>query len=212
MAGPLAADRRTPDPGDTTGSPGPDAVVAVYADEADLTTAVKHLEAAGFDMAGISVLGKGMSEERHVVGFETRSTHTARWARWGGLWGWVFGAFVVVPGVGHVAVGGYLLFLLLAAGLGAAGGALGGSLTGLGIPAGGLPVYVADLRAERFLVIAHGTTGEVDRARELLGQTAHERIDRHRATPSAIGVSPARAAGADAIGDVAMDVAESGLL
>lgn len=36
----------------------PDAPVAVYATEDDLTAAVKHLEQSGYDMANISVLGK----------------------------------------------------------------------------------------------------------------------------------------------------------
>ncbi len=165
----------------------PDAVVAVYATEADLTAAVKYLEHERYDMAAISVLGTGMSQERHVIGFETQRTHAAHWATWGGLWGWIFGAFIFVPGVGHVAIGGYLLFMLITAGIGATSGALGGALTSMGIPKDGIPVYESDLRAERFLVIAHGTPGEVDRARTLLGQTTHERLDHHQGTPGAEG-------------------------
>jgi len=92
------------DPDDQT----PNAVVATYTNEDDVTTAVKHLERKGFDMSKISVLGKCLSEERHIVGFETSSTHTARWAKWGAMWGWLFGALFLVPGVGNVAVGGYL--------------------------------------------------------------------------------------------------------
>jgi hypothetical protein len=166
----------------------PDAVVAVYATEEDLTAAIKHLEQAQFDMSKISVLGKGMSEERHIVGFETPSTHTARWAKWGGLWGWVFGAFIFVPGVGHVAIGGYLLYLFVTTGLGAAGGALGGALTSMGIPKDGIPRYEADLRADHYLVIAHGTPSEVEHARDLLGQTAHERLDHHQTTTTGSNV------------------------
>jgi uncharacterized membrane protein len=157
----------------------PNAVVAVYATEDDVTVAVKHLEHEHYDMSRISVLAKGMSEERHIVGFETPSTHTKRWAKWGGLWGWLFGAFLFVPGVGHVAIGGYLLYLITTTGLGAASGALAGALTGVGIPKDGIPKYEADLRADKFLVIAHGTPSEVDRARELLSQTTHDRIDHH---------------------------------
>ena len=160
----------------------PDAVVAVYATEADLTTAIKYLEHERYDMASISVLGTGMSQERHVIGFETQRTHARHWAKWGGLWGWIFGAFIFVPGIGHVAIGGYLLFMLISVGIGATGGALGGALTSMGIPKDGLPVYELDLRSERFLVIAHGIPGEVDRARRLLDQTPHERLDHHQAT------------------------------
>lgn len=159
----------------------PESVVAVYKDEAGLTDAIRQLEKAHYDMATISVVAKGLSEERHVVGFETPETHTMRWAKWGGLWGWVFGAFIFVPGIGHVAVGGYLLYLIATAGIGAAGGALAGILTKMGIPEGGVPLYEADLHADRFLVIAHGSPSEVASAHALLQPTKHERIDQHRA-------------------------------
>ena len=162
----------------------PDAVVAVYSTEADLTAAIQHLEKSRYPMATISVLGKGLSEERHVVGFETTEKRTARWAGWGGLWGWIFGAFFFVPGVGHVAIGGYLLYLVATTGVGAAGGALGGALTSIGIPKDGIPRYEADLRAEHFLVIAHGTPEDVERARALLEQTNTDRLDHHQAATS----------------------------
>lgn len=165
--------------------PLPDAAIAVYRTESDLSTAVKHLESAGFDMSQISVLGQGMTEERHIVGFDTPGRHTARWASWGGMWGWLFGAFMFIPGLGHVAVGGYLLYLLAATGIGAAGGAVGGALTSVGIPKDGIPQYSADLRANRFLVIAHGAPHEVERARQLLGDTPYDRIDHHTATITA---------------------------
>ena len=164
-----------------------DAVVAVYDTETDLSAAIKHLEKAKVDMSSISVLGKGMTEDRHIVGFDTPNKRIARWASWGGLWGWIFGAFVFIPGVGHVAVGGYLLYLLISGGIGAAGGALGGALTNVGIPEDGIPVYEADLRADHFLVIAHGAPADVDRVRELLTQTAHSRLDHHQANrPEAV--------------------------
>jgi hypothetical protein len=165
----------------------PDATVGVYVTEADLTSAIKHLEREKYDMSRISVLGKGMSEERHIVGFDTPGKHMARWAKWGGFWGWLFGAFFFVPGIGNVAIGGYLVYLLAGAAIGAAGGALGGALTSVGIPKDGIPQYEADLRADRFLVIAHGTRYEVERARELLSQTNPERLDVHNAALEAAG-------------------------
>ncbi len=171
----------------------PDAVVAVYENETDVTAAIKHLEHEHYDMSNISVLGKGMTEERHVVGFETPANHTARWAKWGALWGWVFGAFFLVPGVGTVAIGGYLLYALAAAGVGAAGGALAGGLTAVGIPKDGIPKYQADLRADRLLIIAHGTTGEVERAKGLLSQTSHHRLDGHTAGRASTSTEPTTA-------------------
>ena len=90
----------------------PDAVVAVYGTEVELTAAVKHLEHETFDMSHISVVGTGLTEDRHIVGFDTPGTHTAPWAKWGGLWGWLFFAFIFIPCLGHVSIGGYLPFPL----------------------------------------------------------------------------------------------------
>jgi hypothetical protein len=143
----------------------PDAVVAVYTTETDLTDAIKHLERAGCAMARISILGKGMNQDRHLR-FDPENTHTARWAKWGGLWGWTLGAFIVIPPTGPLA----------------SGSPLERTLTREGIPENGLGVYVADLRAERFLMIAYGIPGDIDRVHELLGQATHERLDRHRST------------------------------
>jgi hypothetical protein len=158
------------------------AVVAVYDSEDALSGAVRHLEDAGYDTGKLSVLGRGMTEERHVVGFDTRARRTGRWAGWGALWGSVFGALLFVPGVGHVAVGGYLLWLATTGALGAAGGALGGLLSSLGIPPDGIPVYEADLKADKFLVIAHGTEGDVEQARKLLEEGSRpERLEVHHA-------------------------------
>jgi hypothetical protein len=56
-------------------------------------------------------LPKGMNTERHVIGFDTHINREGRWARWGGAWGVLFGAFFSIPGVGHVALGGYVLYL-----------------------------------------------------------------------------------------------------
>ena len=158
------------------------AVIAVYDSEDALSGAVKHLEDAGYDTAKLSVLGKGLTEERHVVGFDTRARRTGRWTGWGALWGSVFGALLFVPGVGHVAVGGYLLWLATTGALGAAGGALGGMLSSLGVPEDGIPVYEADLKADKFLVIAHGSEVDVEQARKLLQEGSRpERLDVHHA-------------------------------
>ena len=154
-------------------------VVATYSNEHDLTEAVKHLKRRSYDMSMISVLSKGLSEERHIVGFETSATHTKQWAKLGGMWGWLFGALVFVPGFGHLAIGGYLLYLITTIGLGAAGGALAGVLSGMNIPDDGIPQYESALRAEKLLLIAHADAAGVERAREILAQTTHDQIDVH---------------------------------
>jgi hypothetical protein len=79
MAGPVIAGRRR-----TSGhitwatAAGPDALLAVFQTEAELTTAITDLEQAGYPVARISVLGQGMSQNRHLVGLDARHTHAPR--------------------------------------------------------------------------------------------------------------------------------------
>ena len=153
--------------------------IAVYGSQASAEEAVRRLQADGFDMKQLSLLARGLSEERHVIGTDTVARRTGRWAGFGSLWGVLFGALFWVPGVGHVAVGGYLLYVLTTGALGAAGGALGGALTSIGIPPAGVIRYEADLEADKWLLIAHGTPDDVERARTLLAESDPERIDVH---------------------------------
>lgn len=128
-------------------------------------------------MSSIPVRGKGMTEDRHNFRFDTPNTRIAGCASSASLWGWIFGAFVFVSGFEHVVGGGYLL---IADGIGAAGGALVGALAGGGIREDRSQVDEADLRADRFLVIAHGAPADVDRVRHRLSGFAHSRLHYHR--------------------------------
>jgi hypothetical protein len=49
------------------------AAVAIYADLRDAEDGVRALADAGFDMAHLSIIAKGMSTERHVMGFDAES-------------------------------------------------------------------------------------------------------------------------------------------
>jgi uncharacterized membrane protein len=159
------------------------ATIGVYASQADAEAAIRMLESEGFDMTKLSLLARGMAAERHVIGTDTATRRTGRWAGFGSLWGLLFGALFWVPGIGHVAVGGYLLWILTTGVLGAAGGALGGALSSIGIPKEGILQYETDLKADKWLLIAHGTPVEVARARDLMVTGVHERVDVHTATP-----------------------------
>jgi len=156
------------------------ATVAVFGDIDHAEDAVRTLERAGFEMAQLSIVARGMSEERHVIGFDTPPVREGRWARWGALWGVLFGAFIFIPGVGQLAVGGYLLYVLMTAAIGAGAGALTAAFSTVGIPADAVIRYETELHADKQLLIAHGTAADVERARELLAGTKAQSIDVHR--------------------------------
>jgi hypothetical protein len=55
--------------------------------------------------------------------------------------------------------------------------ALGAALYGIGIPKDSVIKYEADMKVDRFLVMAHGTDEEVERARKILSAANPTRLD-----------------------------------
>jgi hypothetical protein len=165
-----------------------DSVVAVFSDHETAEAAVKKLAAAGFEIKNLSVVGKGYHTDEKVVGFYNFGDRVKFWgtrgAFWGGFWGLFFGGlFVTVPLVGHVVVLGYLATILIAAIENAVvvGGlsALGAAIYGMGVPKDSVIAYEAAVKADDFLVMAHGTADEMARAKAILGTTNATRVDLH---------------------------------
>jgi len=167
-----------------------DSVVAVFADHEAAGAAVKDLTAGGFEMKNLSVVGKGFHTEEKVIGFYNFGDRVTFWGKrgafWGGLWGLFFGGlFLTIPVVGHVIILGYLAATLIAAVEGAmmTGGlsALGAALYGIGIPRDSVIQYETAVKADGFLVMAHGTPAEVERAKSILDATNASRLNIHKA-------------------------------
>ena len=107
-----------------------------------------------------------------------------RGAFWGGFWGlFLGGLFMTIPVVGHVVVLGYLATILIAGIENAVivGGlsALGAALYSIGIPKDSVIQYETALKADSFLVMAHGTAEEIARAKAILGTVNPSRLDVH---------------------------------
>lgn len=156
------------------------AVVAVYDTHADATEAIQLLQRGGFDIKKLSVIGKDYHTEEHVVGYYNAGDRMKYWGKlgafWGGIWGLLFGAaFFAVPGVGPVLVAGPLVAWIVSAleGAVAVGGlsAIGAGLYSIGIPKDSIVQYETALKANKFLVVAHGTPDEVERARDIIKTT-----------------------------------------
>jgi uncharacterized membrane protein len=152
-------------------------VVAVYQKHTEAEAAVKELQRCGFNMKNLSIVGKEYHTEEHVVGYYNAGDRMKYWggngALWGGFWGLLFGsAFFWVPGIGPLLMAGPLVASVVA-GLESAvavGGlsALGAGLYSLGIPKDTVLEYETAIKSDKFLVIAHGTTKELLKARSVL--------------------------------------------
>ena len=89
-----------------------DSVVAVFAThEAVAESAIKQLDTAGVDMHTRSIVGQGYEKEKNVLGYYATGDRMKHWGKrgalWGGIWGWRLGAaFLMIPGIGQIAVAG----------------------------------------------------------------------------------------------------------
>jgi hypothetical protein len=164
------------------------AVTAIYDNHEKAESAVKQLEKGGFDMKRLSIVGKGYHTEEQVIGYYNSGDRMKHWGKqgafWGALWGLVFGSAVFLfPGIGPVLVGGPLAASIVAAPEGAAvvGGlsALGAGLMSLGIPKDSIVRYETALKADKFLVVAHGTADDVTKARGILEATGAVESETH---------------------------------
>ena len=149
-------------------------VVAIYDTHIQAEEAVKELQRSGFDMKKMSIVGKDYHTDEHVVGYYNTGDRMKYWGKlgafWGGLWGMLFGAaFFAIPGIGPILVAGPLVAWIIGALEGAVvvGGlsALGAGLYSIGIPKDSVVKYEAALKSDKFLLLAHGTADEVDKAR-----------------------------------------------
>jgi predicted alpha/beta-hydrolase family hydrolase len=82
-------------------------------------------------------------------------------------------AFFAIPGIGPVLVAGPLVAWIVGALEGAlvVGGlsAIGAGLYSIGIPKNSIVEYETALKSDKFLLLAHGTADEVEKAKAIMG-------------------------------------------
>lgn len=163
-------------------------IVAVFDDHAQADAAVKALAASGFGLRRLSIVGKGFHSDQTATGFYNSGDRIRFWgsrgALWGGLWGlFMGGLYATVPVVGGVVLLGHLAATVISAIEGAVvlggTGALVAALAGLGIPEDSIVTYETDIAADGFLVMAHGSAAEMERAKLVLDPLGPRRITVH---------------------------------
>ncbi len=165
-------------------------VVAIFNIHTEAEAAVKELQKAGFDMKKLSIVGKDYHSEEHVVGYYNTGDRIKYWGKlgafWGGLWGVLFGsALFFIPGIGPIVVGGPLVAWIIGVLEGAiiVGGlsAVGAALYGMGIPKDSILKYETSLKSDKFLLVAHGSREEVEKAKTVLDTTSATETTIHHA-------------------------------
>jgi hypothetical protein len=173
-------------------------VLAIYATHNGAEEAVKELHRAGIDMRTLSIVAKESQTDRNVMGFYNNGDRMKYWGKtggfWGGCWGLLFGSgFFAIPGVGAVLVAGPLVSWIVGALEGAAvfGGlsVIGAGLYGMGIPKNSVVKYEMAVKADKFLLIVHGTAPEVERARDIIASTWPINVTLHSSEVAAASAS-----------------------
>jgi hypothetical protein len=96
--------------------------------------------------------------------------------------------FMMAPVIGQVMVLGYLAGVVASAVEGAVVvggiGALGAALYSIGVPKDSVLQYETDLKADHFLVTAHGSADELAQARTILASTGPTSLALHSGAAS----------------------------
>jgi uncharacterized membrane protein len=164
-------------------------VVGIYDTMDTAEQAVTALDKSGFPVTQVSIVTKDLSSEKNVHGYVTACDVSKAGAVQGAWLGGIFGVLVGVallwlPGVGPVVVAGSLASALAGGIEGAlAGSALGGILSGLaawGISKQHILKYEEVVKGGKFLVIAHGSGQDVDKAQKVLAGTGASNLTTHK--------------------------------
>jgi hypothetical protein len=151
--------------------------IGIFQTHKDAEDAVKGLEKAHFKLTDLSIIGRDYQTEEGVIGYYNAGDRIKYWGKqgafWGGIWGLLLASsFFWVPGVGPLLVGGPLVAAILSGLEGATvmGGlsALGAGLFSLGIPKDSIVRYETAIKAGQFVLVAHGSASEVEKARGIL--------------------------------------------
>jgi hypothetical protein len=133
-------------------------------------------------MKSLSIAAKDIHTDEHVVGYYNVGDRMKYWGKlgafWGGFWGLLFGsAAFSIPGIGPILVAGPLVGWIIAALEGAAlvGGvsAVGAGLVSIGIPKDSVLKYDVALKSDKYLLVVHGTPGEIANAKDVISRTEH---------------------------------------
>jgi len=160
--------------------------IGIFHDHAAAESAVQRLAASGIPLKNLSVVGQGYHTEDTAFGFYNIADRIRFWgtrgAFWGGLWGLLFGGVILaVPVVGHVVVLGFLATAVVSALEGAVvvGGlsAVSAALYSLGIPEDSIVTYETEIKADKFLVLAHGSPEDILRAGAILRELGAARVE-----------------------------------
>jgi hypothetical protein len=160
------------------------AAVAICGTPQGAQAIVEELEESGFSLNQLSVIGMAPQAQNEVVAYYQDGGQVKQWGRLSALWtrlrakveGW---AFFDIPGIGPVLVigplGRWIVAALDNAAIFSGMSALGATLYSIGISRGWIQKYEAALRNDNYLIVAHGPSQDVKRAKAILESSGFQK-------------------------------------
>jgi uncharacterized membrane protein len=154
-----------------------DSVVAVYQNHEQAEKSIAELQDAGVSLKSLSIAAKETHKEEDAVGYYNTGDRMQCCGKigvyWESIWGVLSGsAMFAIPGLGPILVAGPLVSWIVAGLQGAVIveglTALGAALTSIGISKDSVIEYETALETGNFLLVVHGMTDEVAKARGVL--------------------------------------------
>ena len=162
--------------------------IAVYDTHQEAQEAVKTLSKAGFGMHKLSIVGRGYHPEDEIIGYYDVGDRVKFWGLQGAFWGAILGllggaGLFWIPAFGPLMVAGPISSAIVGAveGMAVVGGmsALGAALYSIGVPRKSVLKYETQIKANKFLLIVHGSRDEVEHAAEILGTNPNCEVQTH---------------------------------
>jgi len=151
-------------------------LIAAFRTQEEAEDALRLLQDVGHDAEHLSIMGNSCVTESRSIGFVKTDGQVRPLGdlgmSWNSTWGLLSGsAVIIVPGLGFVCFGGWLVAPVEKAAAGAGADVIESILADVGIPRRRAAQYKEAVKAGRSLVIAHGRESEMSRAQFTLSKT-----------------------------------------
>lgn len=183
-------------------------VVETYGSRAGAEVAVTRASAGGMETTCLSIGVRGSELERHAAGFDAVGGVEflgGHGAIWGALWGPdLESAVFLLPTTEPLVVtgprAGWIACAINGSAIGGTSGVIAVALVSVGIPDASVATYEAEMKAGRFLVVAHASP-RADRTRirramhsALMARSGHTVVPEASERPDSSPASPGPAA------------------
>jgi len=158
--------------------------VGIYDTHEKAVAAIKQLQAAGYPVNQLTIMGQGQIVEGEAR-IKSVSTIAVKEISIGATIGSILGVLVgvgviAIPGLGFIVGAGALFGGFAGFEAGMLGGGIAAILTSIGIDLSGAARYQQHLKEGKFMVIIQGSQPEIDFAKQILHTTGeHLELNEH---------------------------------